>query len=249
MPELKYTKSPAAYESVKNLQKSTNLKPSKLKLFLEGQNAHTKHIKYRKRFPTLKVVAYDINKIWSLDLAYVDNLAKENKDVKCLLVAVDCLSRYLRVEPLKSKYARTTADAFKKMVKNKQTNKVWVDAGTEFKGSFSTICQKIEIEVYKTFSEKKLAFAEKNIRSLKNLIYKYLEDKWTYSYINQFQSFVQIINSTVNRVTKMAPNKMTTKDVPYLISLIFNASAKLNRRPNFYVGDFVRISKADLLFR
>ena len=117
MLELKYTKGPAASGSIKNLQKSTKLKPSKVKLFLEGKNAHTKHL---KRFPTLKVIANDINEIWSLDLAYVDKLAKENKDVKYLLVAVGCLSRYLRVEPLKSKYATTTADEFKKMIKNKR---------------------------------------------------------------------------------------------------------------------------------
>ena len=243
--ELKYTKGPAAYGSVKNLQIITNLKPSKVKLVLEGKNAHTKHKKYRKKFPTLKVIAFDVNEIWSLDLAHVDKLAKENKDVKYLLVAVDCLSRY----PLKSKYATTIADAFKKMIRNKRPKKVWVDAGTEFKGSFSTLCQKNEIEVYKTFSEKKSAFAERNIRSLKNLIYKYLEDKWTFSYINQLQSFVRTINSRVNRVTKLAPNKVTKKDVPYLISLFFNDSAILVRRPKFYVGDFVRKSKADLPFR
>ena len=160
------TKGPAAYGSVKNLQRITNLKPSKVKLFLEGKKANIKHKKYRIKFPTLKVIAYDKNKIWSLDLAHVDKLAKENKDVKYLLVAVDCLSRYLRVEPLKSKYATTTADAFRKMIRNMRPKKVWVDAGTEFKGSFSTLCQKNEIEVYKTFSEKKSAFAERNIRSL-----------------------------------------------------------------------------------
>ena len=126
---------------------------------------------------------------------------------------------------------------------------MFVDAGTEFKGSCSTLCQKNEIEAYKTFSEKKSEFAERNIRSLKILIYKYLEDKWTYSYINHLQIFVQTINSRVNRITKLAPNKVTKKDVPDLISLIFNASAKLVRRPKFYVGDFVRISKADLPFR
>ena len=171
-----------------------------MKLFLEGKNAHTKLKKYRIKFPTPKVIAYHINEIWSLNLAYVDKLAKENKDVKYLLVAVDCLSRYLRVEPLKSKYATTTADAFKKMIKSKRPKKVWVDAGTEFKGSFSTLCQKIEIEVYKTFSEKKSAFAERNIRSLKNLIYKYLEDKWTYSYINQLQSLGICLSILIQRL-------------------------------------------------
>ena len=90
----------------------------------------------------------------------MDKLAKESKDVKYLLVAVDCLSRYLRVETIKSKYATATAVAFKKMIKSKRPKKVWVDAGTEFKGSFSTLCQKNEIEVYKTFSEKKSAFGK-----------------------------------------------------------------------------------------
>ena len=77
------------------------------------------------------------------------------------MVAVDCLSRYLRVEPLKSKYATTTADAFKRMIKNKQPKKGRVDAGTEFKGFFGTLCQKNEIEVYKIFSEKEISFCGK----------------------------------------------------------------------------------------
>ena len=96
-------------------------------------------------------------------MAYIDKLAKENKDVKYSLVAVDCLSRYLRVEPLKSKYATTTADAFKKMIKNKRPKKVWVDAGTEFRGSFSTLCLKNDGEVYKELLARKNSHLRKEI--------------------------------------------------------------------------------------
>ena len=85
-------------------------------------------------------------------MAPIDKVAKENKDIKYLLLAVDCLSRYLRVETLKSKYALTKPDAFKKILKNKRSKKVWVDAGTKFKGSFTTLCRKNEIEVHKTLS-------------------------------------------------------------------------------------------------
>ena len=97
--------------------------------------------------------------------------------------------------------------------------------------------------------KKKSAFAERNIRSLKGLIYKYLEDKWTYSYIDKLQDFVNTINSRTNRVTKIAPNEVTKKDVPRLISLRVEQSQKLVRRPKLYVGDFVRIAKIDLPFR
>ena len=54
-------------------------------------------------------------------LARVDKLSKQNAGIKYLLIAVDCLSHFLRVEPLKSKYALTTAEAFKQMIKHKQT--------------------------------------------------------------------------------------------------------------------------------
>ena len=43
----------------------------------------------------------------------VVKLAKKNKVIKYLLVVVDIL----HVEPLKSKYATTTANEFKKMIK------------------------------------------------------------------------------------------------------------------------------------
>ena len=69
------------------------------------------------------MIVNDINNIWSLDLAYVDKLAKYNRGVRYLLLAVNCLSRYLRVEPLKTKYAKETTEAFKKMIKTKQQKK------------------------------------------------------------------------------------------------------------------------------
>ena len=69
----------------------------KIKMYLETKPSFNKYRSRRLRFPRLKVVVNDINEIWSVDLAYVDKLAKYNGGVKYLLVAVDCLSRYLRV--------------------------------------------------------------------------------------------------------------------------------------------------------
>ena len=68
----------------------------------------------------------------------------------------------------------------------------------------------------------------------------------TYSYIEKLQSFVQTINSRVNIVTKMAPNKVTRKHVPALVSSVANSSSKLVQKQKFYVGDYVRIAKTTL---
>ena len=110
--------------------------------YLETKPSFTKYRSIRLNFPRLQFFVKDINEIWSLDLAHVDKLAKYNRKIKYLLVAVDCLSRYLRVEPLKTKYSTEASEAFKKMIKNKQPEKVWVDGGTEFLGEFTQLCNK-----------------------------------------------------------------------------------------------------------
>ena len=97
------------------------------------------------------------------------------------------------------------------MIKHKQPNKVWVYDGTEFLGAIRDLCNKRGIHIYSTFNEKMSAFAERNIRSLKNIIYRYLEEKWTYSYLEKLDSYVKTINSRVNQTINLAPNIVTKK--------------------------------------
>ena len=95
----------------------------KVKLYLEIKPSFTKYRSRRLRFPRLKIVVNNLNEIWSIHLAFDDRLRKYSSGVKYLLVAVDSLSRYLRVEPPKPKYATETAAAFKQMIKHKQLKK------------------------------------------------------------------------------------------------------------------------------
>ena len=53
----------------------------------------------------------------------MDKVAQHNNGAKYLLVAVDVLSRYLRVQPMKALYAKDAVEAFKKMIKKKQPEK------------------------------------------------------------------------------------------------------------------------------
>ena len=98
-----YSKGPASFGSSKRLKDFSKLPMTKVKMYLETKPSFTKYRAQRLNFPRLKVIVNDRNEILSLDLAHVDKLAKYNRDVKYLLVAVDCLSMYLRVEPLKTK--------------------------------------------------------------------------------------------------------------------------------------------------
>ena len=88
-------KGPALFGSVNNLIKASNLSRKKVKHFLYTEAFYTKYRTVIQKTPRLKVIVYDIDEIWSLDLAFVYKLAQYNHDVKYLLVAVDCMSRYV----------------------------------------------------------------------------------------------------------------------------------------------------------
>ena len=72
----------------------------------------------------------------------MDKLASQNKGVKYLLVAVDVFLRFVRVQTMKTKYAKDTFQAFKKFFTRKNTpEKLWVDKGTEYGGTFKKFCK------------------------------------------------------------------------------------------------------------
>ena len=235
---------PSSYGSVDRLAKETGIRRSTVENYLATNSTFTKFKQARQRFLRFKVQSYRINEIWSIDLADMQSIASENKNVRYLLVAVDTLSRYLRVEPMKDKNASTTKKAFQRMLKlgkkKISPERVWVDDGKEFLGAFKNFCEANKIIVYQTHNEKKSAFAERNIRSLKSLIYKYMNESHTTKYVDQLPNFVKVINGRVNRVTGLAPKNVLNKHTSYLVSLNLNGRLQ---KPKFKTGDTVRIRR------
>jgi len=243
-----YSKGPSAYGSVKNLIAQSGLSVGKVKRFLHSKDSYTKYHNATRNFQRQHVYAKHINDIWCMDLAYVDKLKKENKGVTYLLVAVDVFSRFVRVQPLQNKSASTTLDAFKKF--KCKPNQLWVDEGTEFGGVFKTFCKQNKISIYSTHSESKAAFAERAIRSLKRILYRFIEERQSYTYLFHLQDFVSTMNSRRNRSTGIAP-----KDVENSDAIIIHHKQQQHRRkqinkpPKYEVGDHVRIVKYDIKFR
>ena len=72
---------------------------------------------------------------------------------------------------MKTKDYQETVKAFSSMItKKKRPKQIWVDRGTEFAGEFKKFCAAEGTQVYSTMSETKAAFAERTIRSLKNIL-------------------------------------------------------------------------------
>ena len=125
------------------------------------------------------------------------------------------------------------------------TEKNWVDKTTEFAGAFKKFCAAEGIQAYSTMSETKAAFAEPTTRSLKKILYRYM-DGFGFKYIHKLPQFITTLNSRRNSSIDMRPNTVNICD---FMSSLYSEPLREDKKPTFKSGDRVRISKYDLPFR
>ena len=102
-----------------------------------------------------------------------------------------------------------------------------------------------EYRFYSTMSETKVALAERAIRSLKNVLYRYIED-YGYKYIHKLPQFITTLNTRRNISIDMKPSNVKNSD---FMSVLYSKPIRDFNKPKFHVGHRVRISKQDLPFR
>ena len=143
----------------------------------------------------MKAFARFKNEIWCLDLAYVDKLAKDNDDVKYLLFRQDLFDRTVDAKGMNRKDSKETVRAFLTMItKKNRPKKISFDKATVFDREFNKLYKAEGIQVYPTMSETKAAFAERTIRSLESILYRYMEG-YGYKYIHELSQLVTTLNS------------------------------------------------------
>ena len=194
----------------------------------------------------MKAFARFKNEHRCMNLAYVDKLANDKNGVKYLLVRQDLFDRTVDAKGMKSKDSKETVRAFLSMItKKNRPEKTWVDKGIEFAGEFKKLCKADGIQIYSTMSETKAAVAERTIRSLKNILYRYMEDNG-YKYIHKLTQIVTTLKSRSNCLIDLILKNVKNSD---FLSILYSKPLREFRKPKFKVGDRVRISKYDLLFR
>ena len=202
----------AATGSVRNLAKASRLPVPKVRQFLYSKASYANFTLATRKFKILSAFASFENEICCMDLAYVDKLAKENNGVKYLLVRQDLFCRTVNAKGMKTRDSQETVKAFSAMItKKNRPKKIWVDKGTEFAGAFKKFFAAEGIHVYYTMSETKAAFAERTIRSLKIILYRYME-AFGFIYMHKLPIFITTLNSRQNSSIDMRPNTVKNCD-------------------------------------
>ena len=100
------------------------------------------------------------------------------------MCAIDLLSKYAWVIPIKDKKGTSIVHAFKKIISKgneaeskgrRKLSKILVDQGSAFyNNSFNDFLKMNNIEMYSTYNDRKLVIAERFIRTMKKKIFKHM---------------------------------------------------------------------------
>ena len=108
---------------MRNLVKASSLSVSKMRQFLHLKPSNTKFTLATRKFKRMKAIARFKNEIWCMYLAYVDKLAKDNNDVKCLLVRQDLFDRTVDAKAMKTRFQGNCLGIFDYDYKKESTQK------------------------------------------------------------------------------------------------------------------------------
>lgn len=242
-------KHPASFGGLKRLGKASGFSKKVIRKWLASQDAYTLHKPVKYKFPRRPIVAYGIGDVMQADLVDMSKWAKLNAGIKFLLTAMDVFSRKAYVIPIKNKSAKTVLEAFKQLLS--QTGPViniQTDHGKEFYNRMlQTLFRKMKINHYSTHSGMKCANLERYHRELKNRLYRIFTYRNSHKYMDILQDVVSSLNNNINSSTGFAPSAVTPEVEAEIFKKMYGFQPIT--KFNFEIGDQVRISKTNKVFR
>jgi transposase InsO family protein len=195
-----------------------------------------------KNFPRRPVETSYPNDIWGADLLDVSKFKVKNKNITFLLVIIDIFSRYVYVLPLKNKEGLSVLEAFKtlKIV----PDNLWVDEGREFYNSeMRDWCKEKNINMYHTYSGLKSVYAERFNRTLRDLMFEYMNGNNVKNYLEYLPTLIKKYNETIHKSLNETPSNVynNSKEPKHKIYV-------QEKEQKLKIGDYVRISKSKKIF-
>jgi hypothetical protein len=166
---------PGAYGGLNNFYKQVikagrgDLSSSQVTKWLQGQEAYSLHKPVKKRFQHRRVLVESIDEQWDSDLISLITFAQYNEGFKYILLCVDTLSKYIWLEPIKSKTAPEMKKAFNKIFElGRKCLRLRSDKGGEYTSAIINSYFKDEnIIHFVTYNSVKANFSERVIRTIK----------------------------------------------------------------------------------
>jgi hypothetical protein len=235
---------PASFSGVNKIARHSKNKNKIVSKNLNKIDSYALHKPLKRRFKRSRVVVGGINNQFESDLFDLTRYRKWNSGYGYILIVIDAFSRYLMVQPLKTKKALEVCNALKKILKNNSCYNIHTDAGGEYLsrvlGSF--LKEKSIKHFIARNTETKACIAERVIRTISKKLFRYFSEKNTYNWVDVIQDIVTSYNKTFHRSIGMAPIAVTKNNEAAIWRRLYLTDSQPPRDYKFNVNDVVRIS-------
>ncbi len=190
---------------------------------------------------------------WQTDLIDLRSISHENMGYNFIVVIIDVFSKYAWTVPFKNKTPLEIIKAFRKIFDLSRRKPMYVvsDKGKEYTNAdFQNFLKTNNINYYSTKNEDtKACIAERFIRSIKELIFKYLTAKNTLKYVDVLDQLTDTYNKRYHRSIRMSPSQVNETNILQVWHNIKHSHKRIReKRPKYTVGTYVRISKTNNIF-
>ena len=220
--------------------------------YLQSKEAYPRHKPVLRRFKRRKVISTDQLDLWQADLADMQKFSKYNDGYKYILTIVDTFTRYGMGILIKTKNPKEIVEGLCTAFKHYGIpTKLQTDNGGEFKnGIVKSFLKDLGVIFYTTRNDDiKCAFAERFNRTIKERLWVYMTEQNEFRYVDVLPDVIKSYNESVHSSTGYAPARMNSPECDEHRARILAAGEPIgSKRPNFAVGDYVRISKKKLTF-
>ena len=175
----------------------------------------------------------------------MQKFSRWNKGIKYLLMVIGVFSKYGWIRGLKDKKTETVSKAFDEIFKSKRKPKMlWTDKGSEFISKhFKDFLKREGIRLYHTENEEKSSVVERWNKTMKNRMWKMFTVNNNTVYWDKIDKLVNDYNNARHSSTKMTPVEASKNKSKVWSNLYGNLIYLKPGKPNFAIGDKVRISK------
>ena len=241
-----------AFGGVRNLSQALGVSRKKAQNYLYTTDIYTTYKPQRKTFPRRRIIAYSKFELLQMDLMQITNLARHNNGYNYILIAIDTLSKFLFMEPIKNKGFAEMQRAMTKILRQvtPKCKLLLTDRGTEFLSrKMQNLYKKFGVKRYHIHSEKKAAGAERAIKSIRNQIQRLIETTGSKRFVHLLPKLAYAHNHRVHSRTGLRPVDVDSSNETLVFERLYAVPPKGARtRANYKVGDLFHISLQKPLF-
>jgi len=232
---------PAAYQGADKIHLTLNDEGNndigihKIRKWLTNQDDYSLQKPVRRKFKRAQVVVAGPDEQLDIDLMDMQSLAKENDDVRFLLVAIDVFTRFAWVVPLKDKTGKNVEKALSIILNDVKPKKIRSDSGSEFKNKWvAKLLKDKNIYHHITLNETKANYVERLNKTLRSIIFRYLAKHRSKRYIDTLQDLVNSYNSTRHSSLKnIAPKDVNAHNAANLWAYMYLKPKKKRKADRF----------------